>query len=217
MDKNLSHPEAPARISLRRTLPNAWAMIRPYWFSEDRWAARGLLLAVVLLTLAMVYLTVLLNQWNNTFYSALQDKDLVAFRGQLFRVTWLIGIFILLAVYQAYLNQMLEIRWRRWLNDRYLRAWLADGAYYRMQLVARETDNPDQRIAEDVHLLISHTLTLLIGGLRALVTMVAFVAILWALSGTLTVPLGWSSLTLPGYLVWAAILYAVAGTWFTHW
>src|SRR5207245_9633621 len=130
---------------------------------------------------------------------------------------WFVGLTILLAVYQIYLNQMLEIRWRRWLTERYLRAWLAKGVYYRMQLVAGETDNPDQRIAEDVHLLISHTLTLLIGGLRALITMVAFVAILWALSGTLTVPLGWSSLTLPGYLVWAAILYAVAGTWFTHW
>ena len=116
---------SPTKVSLRRTLSTAWAMIGPYWFSEDRWAARGLLLAVVLLTLGTVYLTVLLNQWNNTFYSALQDKDLAAFRRQLFRVTWLIGIFIVLAVYQAYLTQMLEIRWRRWLNGRYLRAWLA--------------------------------------------------------------------------------------------
>jgi putative ATP-binding cassette transporter len=208
---------APASISLRRTLSNAWAMIGPYWFSEDRWAAWGLLLAVVLLTLGMVYLTVLLNQWNNTFYSALQDKDLVAFRGQLFRVTWLIGIFIFLAVYQAYLNQMLEIRWRRWLNDRYLRAWLADGAYYRMQLVARETDNPDQRIAEDVHLLASHTLGLFTGGLRAIVTLVTFVAILWGLSGTLTVPVGVFSIVIPGSMVWVAILYATAGTWLTDW
>jgi putative ATP-binding cassette transporter len=192
-------------------------MIGPYWFSEDRWAAWGLLLAVVLLTLGMVYLTVLLNQWNNTFYSALQDKDLVAFRGQLFRVTWLIGIFIFLAVYQAYLNQMLEIRWRRWLNDRYLRAWLADGAYYRMQLVARETDNPDQRIAEDVHLLASHTLGLFTGGLRAIVTLVTFVAILWGLSGTLTVPVGVFSIVIPGSMVWVAILYATAGTWLTDW
>ena len=192
-------------------------MIGPYWFSEDRWAARGLLLAVVLLTLGMVYLTVLLNQWNNTFYSALQDKDLVAFRGQLFRVTWLIGIFIFLAVYQAYLNQMLEIRWRRWLNDRYLRAWLADGAYYRMQLVARETDNPDQRIAEDVHLLAAHTLGLFTGGLRAIVTLVTFVAILWGLSGTLTVPVGVFSITIPGSMVWVAVLYAIVGTWLTDW
>ena len=192
-------------------------MIGPYWFSEDRWAARGLLLAVVLLTLGMVYLTVLLNQWNNAFYSALQDKDLVAFRGQLLRVTWLIGIFIFLAVYQVYLNQMLEIRWRRWLTDRYLRAWLADGAYYRMQLVARETDNPDQRIAEDVHLLASHTLGLFTGGLRAIVTLVTFVAILWGLSGTFTVPVGEFSLTIPGYIVWVAVLYAIAGTWLTDW
>ena len=192
-------------------------MIGPYWFSEDRWAARGLLLAVVLLTLGMVYLTVLLNQWNNTFYSALQDKDLVAFRGQLFRVTWLIGIFIFLAVYQAYLNQMLEIRWRRWLNDRYLRAWLADRAYYRMQLVARETDNPDQRIAEDVHLLASHTLGLFSGGLRAIVTLVTFVAILWGLSGTFTVPVGVFSIIIPGSMVWVAVLYATAGTLLTDW
>ena len=85
--------EDAAQISLRRTLPNAWAMIGPYWFSEDRLVARGLLLAVVFLTLGMVYLTVLLNQWNNAFYSALQDKNLVAFRGQLFRVPWLIGVF----------------------------------------------------------------------------------------------------------------------------
>lgn len=209
--------DGPARTDLRRTLSNARAMIGPYWFSEDRWAARGLLLAVVLLTLGMVYLAVLLNQWNNAFYSALQDKDLVAFRRQLFRVTWLIGIFILLAVYQVYLNQMLEIRWRRWLTDRYLRAWLADGAYYRMQLVARETDNPDQRIAEDVHLLAAHTLGLFTGGLRATVTLVTFVAILWGLSGTLTVPVGGSSVTIPGYMVWVAVLYAIAGTWLTDW
>jgi putative ATP-binding cassette transporter len=192
-------------------------MIRPYWSSEERWAAWGLLLLVVALTLGMVYFSVLFNQWNNTFFTALQDRNNTVFLQQLIRLSWLVGLTIFFAVYQLYLSQMLEIRWRRWLTERYLRAWLANGAYYRMQLVARETDNPDQRIAEDVHLLISHTLTLLIGGLRALVTLVAFVAILWALSGTLTVPLGGSSLTLPGYMVWAAILYAIAGTWLTHW
>jgi vitamin B12/bleomycin/antimicrobial peptide transport system ATP-binding/permease protein len=202
---------------LRRLLPTAWAMTRPYWSSEDRWAAWGLLVVVVVLSLAMVHMSVLFNQWNNAFYTALQDRNNTVFLQQLIRLSWLVGLTIFFAVYQLYLSQMLEIRWRRWLTERYLRAWLADGAYYRMQLVAGETDNPDQRIAEDVHLLISHTLALFIGGLRALVTLVAFVAILWALSGTLTVPLGWSSLTLPGYLVWAAFLYAIAGTWLTHW
>jgi len=192
-------------------------MISPYWSSEDRWAARGLLVGVVLLTLGMVYLTVLLNQWNNAFYSALQDKNMPAFRHQLFRVTYLITMFIFLAVYQVYLNQMLEIRWRRWLTDRYLRAWLSDGAYYRMQLQASETDNPDQRIAEDVQLLASHTLGLFTGGLRATVTLVTFVAILWSLSGSFTVTLGEYIVRLPGYMVWVAVLYAVLGTWITDW
>jgi putative ATP-binding cassette transporter len=165
----------------------------------------------------MVYINVLFSYWNNAFYTALQDKNQTVFLDQLIRVCWLVGIFIFLAVYQLYLNQMLEIRWRRWLTDRYLRAWLSDGAYYRMQLMARETDNPDQRIAEDVSLLISHTLTLFIGGMRALVNLIAFVAILWGLSGTLNVPLGSVSVALPGYMVWLALLYAMAGTWLTDW
>jgi vitamin B12/bleomycin/antimicrobial peptide transport system ATP-binding/permease protein len=202
---------------LRRLLREAWAIAWPYWFSEDRWAARGLLLVVVLLNLGIVYINVLLNQWNNTFYNALQDKDYTVFIHQIIRFSWLAGLYIAVAVYQLYLNQMLQIRWRRWLTERYLGAWLTDGAYYRMQLVAGETDNPDQRIAEDVRLLISGTLTLTIGGMRALVTLVSFVVILWGLSGPLTVPLGTFSITLPGYMVWAALLYAIVGTWLTDW
>jgi vitamin B12/bleomycin/antimicrobial peptide transport system ATP-binding/permease protein len=192
-------------------------MVRPYWLSEDRWAARGLLLVVVALTLAMVYVNVLFNQWNSSFFNALQDRNQAAFLHELIHVAWLIGLFILFAVYQVYLRQMLEIRWRRWLTEHYLRAWLADGAYYRMQLVAHETDNPDQRIAEDVQLLVTHTLALFTGGLRAVLTLATFVAILWGLSGTMSVSLGTFTMTLPGYMVWIAILYAIAGTWLTDW
>jgi putative ATP-binding cassette transporter len=134
---------------------------------------------------------------------------------QLIRFAWLAGLYIIVAVYQLYLNQMLQIRWRRWLTERYLHAWLDRGAYYRMQLVAVETDNPDQRIAEDVRLWIAGTLNLTIGGLRALVTLISFVAILWGLSGPLSIPLGNAIITLPGYLVWAALLYAIVGTWLT--
>jgi vitamin B12/bleomycin/antimicrobial peptide transport system ATP-binding/permease protein len=201
---------------LRRLLRDAWAIARPYWFSEDRWAARGLLLVVVALTLGIVYINVLLNQWNNTFYNALQDKDYAVFVHQLIRFSWLAGLHIVAAVYQLYLTQMLQIRWRRWLTEHYLHAWLTDGAYYRMQLVAGETDNPDQRLAEDVRLLISGSLDLAIGGLRAVVTLVSFVAILWGLSGALTLPLGRFSIIVPGYMVWAALLYAIVGTWLTN-
>jgi vitamin B12/bleomycin/antimicrobial peptide transport system ATP-binding/permease protein len=210
-------PGPRSATSLRALLPSAWALIRPYWVSEDRWAASGLLLVVVALTFGMVYISVLLNRWNNAFFTALQDKNQSVFFQQLIQVTWLVTIFILVAVYQLYLSQMLEIRWRRWLTERYLRAWLADGAYYRMQLMARETDNPDQRIAEDVHLLISHTVGLCIGGIRSAVTLVTFVAILWGLSGTLTIPLGGFFITVPGYMVWVVLLYATAGTLVTDW
>lgn len=200
---------------LRRLLRNAWAITRPYWFSEDRWAAWGLLLAVVTLNLGIVFINVLLNKWNNTFYNSLQDKNYDVFVQQLFRFTWLAGSFIIVAVYQLYLNQMLQIRWRRWLTERYLGEWLRDTAYYRMQLAGGETDNPDQRIAEDLRLFVTGTLVLAIGGMRAVVTLVSFIAILWGLSGAVTLPVGGFLVTIPGYMVWAALLYAIVGTWLT--
>ncbi len=201
---------------LGEVLRDAWTLVRPYWFSEDRWAGRGLLLVVVVLNLFIVYINVLLSKWYNLFYNSLQDKDFAAFGSLLLRFSWLAGLFIVAAVYQVYLNQMLQIRWRRWLTDRYLGAWLADGAYYRMQLTSGETDNPDQRIADDLRLFVTGALTLSIGGLRAVVTLVSFLAILWGLSGSVTLPIGPSGITVPGYMVWAALLYAIAGTWLTN-
>ena len=200
---------------LREMLRDAWSLIRPYWFSEDRWAGRGLLLVVVALNLFIVYINVLLSKWYNLFYNSLQDKDFGAFRSLLIRFSWLAGLFIVAAVYQIYLNQMLQIRWRRWLTDRYLGAWLTDGAYYRMQLTSGETDNPDQRISDDLRLFVTGALTLGIGGMRAVVTLVSFLGILWGLSGSFTLPIG-SGVTLPGYMVWAALGYAIAGTWLTN-
>jgi putative ATP-binding cassette transporter len=214
-ERGLSEPSPPQR-RLRPLLRDAWALARPYWRSDDRWAARGLLALVVALNLGLVYINVLINRWNNTFYNALQEKDYTVFVHQLIRFSWLAGLYIIIAVYQLYLNQMLQIRWRRWLTERYLRAWLIDGAYYRMQLAGGEADNPDQRIADDLRLFVSDTLALGIGGLRAVVTLVSFVAILWGLSGALTLPLGGSSIAIPGYLVWVALVYAIVGTWLTN-
>jgi len=201
---------------LLETLREAWTLIRPYWFSEDRWAGRGLLFLVIGLNLGIVYINVLLNKWNNVFYNSLQDKDYSAFLSLLIRFSWLAGLYIIFAVYQTYLNQMLQIRWRRWLTERYLGAWLTDGAYYRMQLTAKETDNPDQRIADDLRLFVTGSLSLGIGGMRAIVTLVSFLGILWGLSGSFTLP-GWAGgFTVAGYLVWTALLYSIAGTWLTH-
>ena len=193
-----------------------WALLYPYWKSEERRSAWLLLIANIVLTLAMVYMTVLFNQWYNLFYNTLQDKAQDEFFRQIGRFCVLATIFIVIAVYRIYLNQMLQIRWRRWLTEKYLKDWLADRTYYRMQLKENATDNPDQRIAEDFRLFVDETLSLGLGFLNAAVTLGSFVGILWALSGPLEVPFGGATYVIYGYMVWVAIIYAVLGTWLTH-
>ena len=197
-------------------LADLWALTRPYWFSNERWAARGLLAVIVALNLGLVYVNVLLNQWNNDFYNSLQNMDKAAFFQQLIKFGWLAASFIVLAVYQLYLNQMLQIRWRRWLTDRYLKDWIGKRAYYRLQLTDRGTDNPDQRIADDLALFCDRTLNLALGLLSSVVTLISFVSILWMLSGTLSFALNGSQIDIPGYMVWVALVYAIAGTLLIH-
>ena len=200
----------------RMFLRDLWALTRPYWFSEERWSARGLLAVILAMNLGMVYLSVLFNEWYRIFYDALEARDIAAFWHQIGRFGILAAIFIVIAVYQIYLRQMLMIRWRRWLTGRYLHEWLDRQTYYRMQLAGRSTDNPDQRISEDLRLFVADTMTLVLGFISSAVTLVSFVGILWGLSGSLTVPVGDMTLTIPGYMVWAALAYAIVGTWLTH-
>jgi putative ATP-binding cassette transporter len=188
----------------------------PYWVSRDRWPARGLLAVIVAMNLGIVYVNVLFSDWNNRFYNALQQHDFPRFIHELEYFCVLAAVFIVIAVYQTYLTQMLEIRWRRWLTDRYLGDWLAGHAYYRLQLGAYRADNPDQRIADDMLLFVESTLTLTLGLLSSVVTLFSFAAILWRLSGTIDLPLGSRHVAVPGYMLWAALLYAVGGTWLTH-
>lgn len=200
----------------RMFLRDLWALTRPYWFSEERWAARGLLAVILAMNLGMVYLSVLFNEWYRIFYDALEVRDMPAFWHQIGRFGMLAAIAIVVAVYQIYLRQMLMIRWRRWLTNRYLAEWLERQTYYRMQLAGRATDNPDQRISEDLRMFVGDTITLVLGFISSAVTLVSFVGILWVLSGSITVPVAGMSVTIPGYMVWAALVYAIAGTWLTH-
>ncbi len=187
----------------------------PYWSSEERWAARGLLGVVVVLNLARVGILVALNSWYQKFYDALQNLDQAAFTRLIGVFALLAGTFIAVAVYQIYLRQMLEIRWRRWLTDRYVNDWLAERAYYRLPLYETGADNPDQRISDDMKLFVGATLELSLGFLSAVVTLFSFVGILWTVSGSLAIP--GTSVSIPGYMVWAALLYSILGTWLTHW
>lgn len=203
-------------ISAKTFLGHVWQLTRPYWFSEERWIARGLLAAVVALNLGTVYITVQVTEWQRLFFNALQDKDFPEFTQQLLRFCVLAAIFILIAVYQLYLNQMLQIRWRRWLTEVYLGDWLSDRAYYRLELKDYGTDNPDQRIAQDLQIFAGATLSLTLGLLNSVVTLISFIAILWLLSGSLTVTVFGSELSIPGYMVWVALVYALVGSYLTH-
>jgi putative ATP-binding cassette transporter len=194
----------------------AWTLAKPYWVSDDKWWARGLLGAVIALNLISVYIDVRLNIWRNAFYDTLQQLDEHGFFVQIGIFTLLAVAWILIIVYQLYLQQMLQIRWRRWLTRRYLSHWLDRKAYYRLQLDGGGTDNPDQRIADDVNRFTAASLALSIGLLNAVVTLASFLGILWALSGPFALPLGnLGTIAIPGYMVWFALLYAVGGTWIT--
>jgi len=197
-------------------LRDLWTLARPYWFGEDRWAGRGLLATIVAMNLGLVYLNVQFNLWYRLFYNALQGRDFPAFWHQLARFSLLAAIYIVVAVYQVYLRQMLQIRWRQWLTGNYLEDWLSGQTHYRMQLAGGGADNPDQRIQQDLNLFVSQTLALTLGLLSSVVTLVSFVGILWAISGALAFTVAGIKLTIPGYMVWAAVIYAVAGTWLTH-
>jgi putative ATP-binding cassette transporter len=186
----------------------------PYWSSDERWTARGLLSLVVGLSLGRVALLVALNSWYQKFYDALQNLDQAAFSRLIGYFALLATVFIAVVVYQIYLQQMLEIRWRRWLTDRYVGDWLAERAYYRLPLYETGADNPDQRISDDMKLFVGATLDLSLGLLSAVVTLGSFIGILWTVSGSFAIP--GTPLKVPGYMVWAALLYSIVGTWLTH-
>ena len=220
----------PARIAekfgnFKHFASRVWALSAPYFRSEDKWKARGLLAAIVLLNLGAVYMLVLLNEWNRVFYDALQNKDAAVFWTQLGRFTYLAFAFIIIAVYRFYLTQLLEVRWRAWMTAHYLQRWLNDHAFYKMELArftgegkasAGTSDNPDQRIQEDINLFTTYSISLSMGLLNAVVTLVSFVGILWSLSGAFAFTLGGTSYSIPGFMVWMAVLYCVVGSVITH-
>lgn len=191
-------------------------LTKSYWQSEEKNKAFGLLGAIIALTLAYVYVLVLLNHWNNAFYTALQDYETDKIFSELFHFSWLAAIYIIVAVYAFYLQQILALNWRRWLTKAYIDEWLENKTYYRLQMFGTATDNPDQRISEDVKMFVEMTLQFTIGLLKAFCTLVSFIVILWQLSGPLEFKLLDLEMHIPGYLVWVALVYSIIGTWLTH-
>jgi putative ATP-binding cassette transporter len=225
LDRENGAVAAPQEITVTgffATLATIWRLAIPYFKSEDRWPGRILLAAVVAIELAIVGINVLLNQWNNTFYNALQQKNWATFIYQLEYFCVLAAIYIVLAVYQLYLNQWLVIRWRRWMTKVYLERWLNGPNHYRMQLLGDAADNPDQRIAEDISSFIGGgpsnggVLPIGLGLLNSIVTLISFAFILWGLSNAAPLILFGTRIAIPGYLFWVALIYAFVGTILTH-
>lgn len=199
----------------RAFLRDVWQLMLPYWRSEEKWRAWGLLAAIISLNLGYIYVQVLFANWYNTFYTAMQDYNLEACWSQFKWFCILATANIVVQVYMIYFQQMLDIKWRTWMTDNYLTNWLRNRTYYQMRLLDDSTDNPDQRISEDLARFTSMTLNLSLGILRAIVTLVTFTIMLWQLSGLLSLTLGKYHFVMPGHMVWAAIIYAVVGTWLT--
>ncbi len=202
-----------------------WVLSRPYFSSEDKWKARAMLLAIVALNLGLVYMNVLFNDWNKFFFDALQDKNAEAFWAQLGRFSYLAFAYIVIAVYKFYLTQLLDMRWRAWMTHHYLDRWLSNHAFYKLELSRYATqpntgsanpDNPDQRIQEDIGLFTGATISLSMGLLNSVVTLASFVGILWSLSGSMAFSFQGSEYTIPGFMVWMAVLYCLVGSVLTH-
>lgn len=206
----------------RQQAGRIWALALPYFQSEEKWRARGLLATIVALNLGGVWLLVQYNEWNRLFYDALQEKNQPMFWQQLGHFTVIAFGIIVLAVYRFYLTQLLQVRWRNWMTTHYLQRWLADHAFYRLELARygqggdTPPDNPDQRIQEDLDLFTTYTVSLTMGAFNAAVTLVSFVGILWSLSGTFAFDLGGARYEIPGFMVWLAVVYCAAGSWITH-
>ena len=195
---------------------NVWRMMRSYWKSEEKWWARGMLGVIIFLSLGQVYMLVLLNQWYNDFYNALQNYDFSLFWPLIGQFMLVAFVYIIMAVYAVYLRQMLQIKWRTWMTRQYLRSWMAKQVYYKLQVLKTDMDNPDQRISEDIDAFINLTLTLFLGFLKQLTTLLAFVAVLWNLSGILEIPFGETVVSVPGYMVFMCLIYSIVGTWLAH-
>jgi putative ATP-binding cassette transporter len=199
---------APPRGLLRRVA----GLAGPYLRSEERVVARLMLAAIIALTLLQIAIQVRFNLWSADFFNALENRDMAAFHRQLVVFCGLAAASMAVSVYQTYLKQTLQLRWRRWLTRQLTSRWLAGGLHYQLAFLATEIDNPDQRIAEDIRVVTEAALDFLIGVIGSTISFFCFIGILWSLSGALPVTLFGVEIAVQGYMVWFALAYAVVGS-----
>ena len=188
----------------------------PYFRSDERWAARGLLLGVIAGELGFVAVAVTVVQWNARFFNALEARDWEAFKRELLIFAFITMGAIAVGMAQYFFGTTLQIRVRRFMTERYVAMWMANGRHYRLRFVDNTVDNIHLRIGNDVLLFVQRTHELGTGLLQSVVALVSFAVILWGLSGSTPLPLFGHDLSFPGYLVFAALAYAGVGTLVAH-
>jgi vitamin B12/bleomycin/antimicrobial peptide transport system ATP-binding/permease protein len=200
----LADPGSPVR---------AFARLTGRWLrAPDRGNARWLILLLVVLTVCQVAIQLRFNLWNRDFFNALENRDAAAFRHQIYVFLGLAALSMSTAVYQLYVKQLIQLRWREWLTKHLLEAWLADGRQYQLEMGGTGADNPDQRIAEDARVATELAVDFMTGLLNSVLMLTAFVGVLWAMSGPLALTIAGRDIEIPGYMVWAALFYAILGT-----
>ncbi len=190
-----------------------WVFAGGWWSSRERWKAVVMSAALVMLTAMQVGVAVALNLWNLRFFDALEQKALDSF-------LTLIGVFILIilanvAVTIAHLQtkRRLQANWRRWLTRRVMQDWMIAGRHHTLSLMPGRHDNPDGRIAEDIRIATEYAVDIGHSGLYSSILLVSFVNILWGVSGTIELAPFGIGLSIPGHLVWVAVVYTVIATW----
>ncbi len=187
-----------------------WFLIKPYWTSEEKWKAYGLLSLITFGIIFQVMVNVQVNRFYKTFYDAIQEMNARVVLLSIFQFSLIVTAYLLVAGYSAYFTGRLTIHWRRWLTQHYLNHWLKKNNFYRMEVLNLSIDNPDQRISEDLDFFPVLTIGLYHGFLSALLNLISFSIILWNLSSNF--PIHFLRFEVPGYLFWTAFFYAVIGT-----
>ncbi|MEQ5227324.1 ABC transporter ATP-binding protein/permease [Proteus cibi] len=200
-----------------KTIKQFFYLVSPFWGRRAALYCWFLLIVSLTLTLSSVWFNVKMNEWNGGFYNALQQLDGQALYKLLQQFVIIIAGLITVVVMGDFLRQKMVIRWREGMTEQVLDRWLSKNSkHYMLRLTSQEPDNPDQRIAEDIRLLIESTMRLTVTFLHSLLTLISFATILWSLSGALSFTLGGSEWTIPGYMFWACIIYTIIGITITQ-
>ena len=200
----------------RQFFRDFWTLLKPYWRSEEKWTAYGLFGLIVACITIQSFAALALNKFYQTFFDALNNLNRSVLEGLLLKFVIIVAILIVVVGYNVYLSGILSIRWRRWLTKNYLSQWLGNHTFYRMQVLHKNVDNPDQRISEDLDAFASSTLNLFTSLLDSTLSLIIFGCLLWKISGSIQIPIGATKLVIPGYLLWIALGCAILGTWLTR-